>query len=97
MANKYSTTARDKIVETVVKFYVNFDEINDAKKLLYEKTNKNFTTHHEDDKSSKTALDIVETFVACDNRVFRCLLQQTTAEFPSPPMGLSRLNKSCSF
>ena len=96
MANKYSTTARDKIVETVVKFYVNFDEINDAKKLLYEKTNKNFTTHHEDDKSSKTALDIVETFVACDNSG-TSLLQQTMAEFPSPPMGLSRLNKSCSF
>ena len=67
VANKYTTTPRDKIVENVVKFYVNFDEINDAKKLLYNKLNKNFTSRRGDDKALKTAQDIVETYVLCDN------------------------------
>ena len=39
VSNKYVTTARDKIAENVVKFYTSFDEINDAKKLIYEKSN----------------------------------------------------------
>ena len=67
VSNKYVTTARDKIAEIVTKFYANFDEINEAKKLLYEKSNRNFTTRRGDDKSMKTAQDIVETFVSCDN------------------------------
>ena len=67
IANKYTTSPRDKIVENVVKFYADFDELNDAKKLLYEKTNKNFTSRRGDDKLTKTAQDIVETFVTCDN------------------------------
>ena len=49
------------------KFYTNFDEINEAKKLLYEKSNRNFSTRRGDDKSMKTAQDIVEAFVSCDN------------------------------
>ena len=67
VSNKYVTTARDKIAEVVKKFYTNFDEINEAKKLLYEKSNRNFSTRRSDDKSMKTAQDIVEAFVICDN------------------------------
>ena len=67
VANKYTTTARDIIVNNVVKFFADFNEINDAKKLLYEKTTKNFTPRRGDDKATKTAQDIVDTFVASDN------------------------------
>ena len=34
VANEYSTTARDKIVETVVTFYVNFDEYSMLSRYL---------------------------------------------------------------
>ena len=67
VANKYVTTAKDKLVENLVKFYTVFDELNDAKKILCEKANKNSTTRRGDDKATKTAHDIIETFISCDN------------------------------
>ena len=43
VANKYSTTARDKIVETVVTFYADFDEMT-QKSCFTRKSIK--TSHH---------------------------------------------------
>ena len=68
VSNKYKAVTKDEIVNSALLFYKNFDEINDAKKLLYEKTGKAFSPRRGDDKSRTTICDIYDHFVLCDNK-----------------------------
>ena len=71
MNNKIHSTDKDKLVEICAKFYTNFDEIHEAKQLLYAQgAGKKPTQRRSDDKVTQSLADIYDVLLAADKDRF---------------------------
>ena len=66
MSNKIHSLDKEKILDICTKFYSDFEEINEAKRLLYEKNGKKFTQRRSDDKTVQTLSDIYDMLFTAD-------------------------------
>ena len=66
MSNKIHSLDKERILDICAKFYSDFEEINEAKRILYEKNGKKFTQRRSDDKTVQTLSDIYDTLFTAD-------------------------------
>ena len=66
ISNKIHSLDKERILDISAKFYTDFEEINDAKRLLCEKAKRKFTPRRSDDKTAQTLGDIYDIFLSAD-------------------------------
>ena len=66
ISGKIHSIDKERIIDLCAKFYNDFDEINEAKKVLYDCTSKKFTARRSDDKTVQTLGDIIDFLLQAD-------------------------------
>jgi hypothetical protein len=67
ISNKVKSTPKEKIIEICTKFFNEFNEVNEAKKVIYFATDKKFSARTSREKLPQTIGDIIDVFVSTDN------------------------------